>query len=249
MPRLSRRLMAAIAAVLLAAFGAAVLISYVGNADARARAGEKLVPVLVVNHQVTAGSAANSLADSVSIAQVPKRLAATGSISTLAELKGRVANADLLPGEQVVAGRFSDPATFRPAGAVAVPAGLVEVSISLEAQRTVGGAVKAGDKVGVQLTNQPSGDNTVSSLTVFRVFHDVLVTRVTSSSDTAAKAEMGAASTVTLAVPPADASVVVLGASAKSVWLSLEKAAPGAAASTSTTTTGTTATFSTGGSK
>ena len=244
----SRRLLAALAAAVLAVFGALVLISYVNNADARARADEQLVPVLVVNQPVTAGSAAGTLAGSVSVQQVPKRLAVTGSVTSLSALGAKVANADLLPGEPLLSGRFSDPATFRPTGAVAVPPGLVEVSVSVEAQRAVGGAVKAGDKVGVQLTNPTTADG-VSGLGVYKqVLHDVLVTRT--QGDTAApKADPNAASIVTLAVSKADATDVVRGATAKALWLSLEVPGVGTGTGSSGTTTSTTATFSTGGNK
>jgi pilus assembly protein CpaB len=243
----SRRLLAAIAAAVLALFGALVLISWVNNADARARAGEQLVPVLVVDHQVTAGSAASGLAGSVSVKQVPARLAATGSVSSLADLKGKVANADLLPGEQLVTGRFADPATQRPAGTVAVPEGMVEVSVSLEPQRAVGGVLKAGDKVGVQLTNPTSPDGVVTT-SVVRVLHDVLVTR-TPGDTSAAKLDPNAASIVTLAVSRQDATDVVRGATAKALWLSLEVPGVGTGSGSSATSTSTTATFSTGGSK
>ena len=249
----SRRLVAAIAAAVLALFGALVLISWVNSADARARAGEQLVPVLVVKSAVAAGSAASSMGGSVAVEQVPQRLAAADRVRSLSTLGAKVANAELLPGEQLLAGRFEDPANYRPAGAVAVPPGLVEVSVSVEAQRAVGGALKAGDKVGVQLTNPTAADG-VSGLSVYKqVLHDVLVTRVTGPSD-AAKADPSAVFTVTFALSKDDASEVVLGATAKAIWLSLEVPGVGtgsgsSATTTSTTTTSSTATFSTGGSK
>jgi pilus assembly protein CpaB len=243
----SRRLLAAIAAAVLAIFGALVLISWVNNADARARAAEQLVPVLVATNTVSTGTAAGSLGDSVSVQQVPKRLAAPGSIAALSAVKGRVTIATLLPGEQLVTGRFADPATQRPAGTVPVPDGMVEISVSLEPQRAVGGVLKAGDKVGVQLTNPTSPDGVVST-SVFRVLHDVLVTRT--QGDTAApKADPNAASIVTLAVSKADATDVVRGATAKALWLSLEVPGVGTGTGSSGTTTSTTATFSTGGNK
>jgi pilus assembly protein CpaB len=233
-----RRFVAAIAAVLLAVLGAVILIGYVGGADARARSGEQLVPVLVVAKKVAAGTAPDALAGSVTVQDVPRRLAAPGSIRDLSKVAGLVTGTELLPGEQVLSGRFVDPVAVLPAGTVAVPRGMVEVSLSLERERAVGGVLKAGDKVGVQLTNQQSAAAGLNSYSVFRVFHDVLVTRVAAPAGNGAT-DPSAAYTVTLAVSPADASVVVLGMTAKQVWLSLEKAAPGLPKGASSTITAT----------
>lgn len=242
----SRRLIAAVAAALLALFGALVLISWVNGADARAQAGQQLVPVLVATSKVSTGTSADAMGGSVVVQQVPKRLVAPGSLTALSAVKGQVANADLLPGEQLVSGRFADPAKLLPAGTVAVPAGMVEVSVTLDAQRAVGGAVKAGDEVGVQITDQKSADSGVSSYSVWHVFPDVLVTRATGPAADA-KADANAQYTVTLALPPADAAAVILGTTSKSIWLSMVKPAVGSAVST--TSSSTTATFTTGGSK
>jgi pilus assembly protein CpaB len=233
-----RRLLAATAAVLLAAVGAFVLIGYVNGADARARADEDLVPVLVVDTGVTAGTPTGDVAGSVSVEQVPRRLVVEGALTDLSEMEGMVTNAALLPGEQLLGGRFTDPAALADPGTVAAPEGKVEVSVTVDAQRAVGGAVQAGDKVGVQLTNQESADSGLAAYSVYRVFHDVLVTRVTAPADAS---DPSASYVVTLALSPADASVVVLGTTSQSVWLTLEEPAvlpaPGSESDTTNTVT------------
>lgn len=230
-----RRHLAAIAAALLAVLGAVVILNYVSGADARAQAGEDLVPVLVVTGDVAAGTKADALGDRVAVEQVPARLAAPGSTDDLADLSGKVTDAALLPGEQVLTGRFVDPAVFRPAGSVAVPAGQVEVSVSLEAQRAVGGTVKAGDLVGVQLTAQQSAATGLTGLRVSDVLHSVLVTRVAAP----AAGDPAGAYLVTLAVSPKDASTVILGATAGALWLSMEQTGATTATATTTATTAT----------
>jgi pilus assembly protein CpaB len=230
--------MAALAALLLAGLGAVVILQYIAGADARARAGEELVTVLVVADQIAAGVGTDLVRASVVEQQVPRRLLMADSVRDLSQIDGRVTNAVLLPGEQLLIGRFSDPAELVPAGTVAAPDGMVEVGMTLDAQRAAGGALKAGDRVGVQLTNKPDGSNEVRNYTVHRVFRDVLVTRITAPADTGDPT--AAAYLVTLALPPADASVVVLGTTAQAVWLSLEEPALGSAAgggATSTTVT------------
>jgi pilus assembly protein CpaB len=232
---MTRRILAALTALLLAGLGAVVLVRYVQAADERARAGEDLVPVLVVDSEVPEGAAAEVVAGRVSTVEVPARLAAPGSTADISTLAGLVTTSTLLPGEQVQRQRFVDPATLLPAGTVAVPPGHVEVSVALEAQRAGGGSLGAGDRVSVQLTEVPDGTNRVSAFAVHRIIPGVLVTRVQSPS--AEPGASAAAHLVTLALPPADASDVVLGSTAQALWLSLEQRAAGTAAGSGATST------------
>ncbi|WP_369253992.1 RcpC/CpaB family pilus assembly protein [Geodermatophilus amargosae] len=225
-----RRLIAALAALVLAVLGAVVLVDYVRSADARAQAGEELVTVLVVDAQVPAGTDAAAVAGVVSEVQVPSRLAAPGSMADLGVVSGKVTTAPLLPGEQVRAERFVDPASLTEPGTV--PPGMVEVTVALDAQRAAGGVLAAGDKVGVQLTSQLPEVDGLAAYTVFRVLHDVLVTRITSVDETAANG----GHLVTLAVSRADAEAVVIGSTAQALYLSLEDAA--SSGDTTLTTTG-----------
>ncbi len=231
---MTRRLLAALAALLLAGLGAMVIVQYIAAADVRAQAGEDLVPVLVVGTEIASGVGTELVAGSVSTQQVPRRLLAADAVSDLSQVDGRVTNAVLLPGDQLVSGRFTDPAELVPVGTVAAPPGMVEVSVSLDAQRAAGGVVKAGDRVGVQLTNQSSAETGVTSFEVFRIFPGVLVTRVSAPADTG---DPNVPYLVTLALSPADASVVVLGTEAEAVWLSLEEPALHSAGNTGSTAT------------
>jgi len=231
MTTMRRRLIAALAALVLAVLGAVVLVDYVRSADARAQAGEELVTVLVVDSPVPAGTDATALAGAVSEAQVPTRLAAPGSMADLGAVSGKVTTAPLLQGEQVLAERFVDPASLTEPGTV--PPGMVEVSVALDAQRAAGGVLQVGDKVGVQLTSQIPDVQGLTAYEVFRVFHGVLVTRIASADESAANAGF----LVTLAVTPADAEAVVIGSTAQALYLSLEDAAP-SGDTTLTTTSG-----------
>jgi len=230
-----RRVLAVLTALVLAAFGAVVLISYVRGADARAEAGAVLVPVLVVDSDVPAGTPAEQVADSVSTVRVPERLVATGSLTDLADVAGLTTTVDLLAGDQVMAARFADPSVQAADGAVARAPGTQEVSLTLEPQRAVGGAVTAGDLVAVYTSAaDPATATAVTGLAV----DDVLVTRVDGGSDGVA-ALAGATVTVTLALTPDQASVVISGMQQGGVWLSLQESAGSADTSlTSTTTTG-----------
>ncbi len=237
-----RRLLAAVAAVLLAAAGAWVLLSYVRGADARAQAGEQLVPVLVVDAPVADGTPADQLTDSVSLAQVPSRLVGADALADLTTVSGLVTTVNLLPGEMLQSGRFGDPTAIRADGSLPTPDGLVEVSATLDRQRAGGGTLTPGDRVGVTLTSTDTSSSGLTALSTFRVLHDVLVTRVTPP----AEGDLTAGWTITVAVSPTDAETVVLGLEGQAVWLSLESdgddgsstSAPSSATTVSTATTG-----------
>jgi pilus assembly protein CpaB len=224
-----RRILAAVAALVLALVGTVVLVAYVRGADARAMAGVQTVSVLVVDQPVAAGTPGDQLADLVRSELVPAKAAVPGRVTDLAELVGTVASVDLQPGEQLLAARFVAPDDLRAAGAVALPAGDQEVSVLLEPQRAVGGRLSAGDTVGVYLSigGQDGGST-------HAVLHGVLVTQVqgapAAATDTAAADDPGAAATpsqsllITLAVTAEEAEPIVFGMEHGTLWLSLEPA-------------------------
>ncbi len=222
-----RRLLAVLAALLLAAVGTVVLIAYVRAADERALEGMRSVEVLVVAEPIPAGTSGEDLADLVDTELVPAKSAVEGRVSDLGALAGQVATVDLEPGEQLLAARFADPAAITTPGTVAVPEGMQEISVLLEPQRVVGGRLAAGDTVGVYLSLVfEDGTSTTHA-----VQHQVLVTRVqgattTGEDDDVETASAGSAPTtalmVTLAVVARDAEQLVFGAEHGTLWLSLE---------------------------
>jgi pilus assembly protein CpaB len=238
MTAMRRRFLALLAAVLLAAFGAAVLIQYVRMADERAQAGEVVVPVYVVTTAVGPGTDAAAVKDAVTLESVPTRLLAPGAVQdpdALAHMTGLVTGADLLPGEQLVTGRFVDPAVLLPADVVPAPEGTQEVSLTLEPQRAVDGHLVAGHRVGVFLTVPVADPKTGKSLAgTGLALADVLVTRVSGGTSSADGSGQSAVN-VTLAVSADQAATVISGMAQNAVWLSLQSA--GSAADTSLTTT------------
>jgi pilus assembly protein CpaB len=243
MTAMRRRFLALLAALLLAAFGAVVLFQYVQGADARARAGEVVVPVYVVSAAVPAGTDAGAVENSVTLAEVPERLVAdgaVGSVDAFAQMAGMVTTTDLLPGDQLVSGRFADPAVLLSPGQVLAPAGTQEVSLTLELQRAVDGQLVAGDRVGVFLTlpvDDPATGQPQAGTTL--LLNDVLVTRVSGGTSSGGIGDTGQAAVgVTLAMTPAEAAGVISGMVQNGIWLSLQTA--GTAADTSVTTTSST---------
>lgn len=175
------RIIGAIVALILAAVGAFVLVTYVRGADARAAEGAELADVYIVQELIAEGTAGESVEEFVKVDTIPTRNLAEGAVTDLEELAGLVADADLLPGEQLISERFTDPAELAARGDVPIPEGMQLVSFTLPADRVVGGQVRAGDKIGLVGTVDPDeiGDeeDVINPITSF-AFHGVLVTNV-----------------------------------------------------------------------
>ena len=224
-----RRLLAAIAALVLLVAGTLVLLAYVRGADARALAGTRTVEVLVADELIPEGTAGSELAGLVRTEVLPAKAALQGRVTDLSSLADLVSTVDLQPGEQLLTSRFESPDERQAPGTVEVPEGLQEVSVLLEPQRAVGGRLAAGDTVGV-VVSLTFDDGSAAT---HAVLHGVLVTQVqgapapvdsgeepeTASSGTPAPS---ASLMVTLAVSAAQAEAVVFGVEHGSLWLSLE---------------------------
>jgi pilus assembly protein CpaB len=221
---LRRRLLAALAALVLAALGAVVLLAYVRGADARALAGVQTVDVLVVDRPVPEGTPGEELAELVRTERLPARAAVPGAVTDLDELAGRVATVDLQPGEQLLSARFAAPEDLSVPGTVAPPEGAAEVSLLLEPQRAVGGRLAAGDTVGVHLSLDGQTDVVLSRVLVTQVQGAPVAVADGEATDTASSggAAPSASLMVTLGLRPEAAEAVVFGMEHGTVWLSLE---------------------------
>ena len=153
---MTRRILGVLAAILLALVGTAALVVYVSSAEQRALAGERLVEVYVVTTVIPSGTPAEDIENLVIVEQVPVKIRAQAAVDSLPALAGSVAAVDLLPGEQLVAGRFVQRSEFadREIG-IDVPDDMVEVTVELEAERAIGGLVEPGQTVAVFASFDP----------------------------------------------------------------------------------------------
>jgi pilus assembly protein CpaB len=224
-----RRLIAALAALLLAGLGAVLLLGYVSAADRRAMAGMETVPVLVVVKPVAKGTPADKLAELVAKKTLPVKAVAQGTLADLGSISGRVATTDLLPGEQVLASRFVDPASLVDPDVVPIPRGMQQLSIALESQRILGGELVPGATVGVFVSLPSENDRPAQT---HLALHKVLVSKVEDGIPAAQTDGQSppqnstglpeGSRLVTLALSAADAEKVVFGAEHGKIWLSLE---------------------------
>jgi pilus assembly protein CpaB len=149
---MKRRIIGIAAAVVLAAVGTFALVAYVQSAHDEALAEEALVDVWVVESPIAQGTPASEIDGSLGRVQVPERLRAEGSVTDLDDIEGLVTDTALLPGEQLVAGRFVTASVARQGDA---PPGMLQVTLELDPQRALGGRVRAGDTVAVLLSFEP----------------------------------------------------------------------------------------------
>lgn len=209
------RIIGAIVAVLLAVAGTITVVFYVQGADERAARGAELVSVYVVKGAIAQGTSGASIRDHIAIEKIARNAAQPEPVTTLSEISDKVTSVDLLPGDQLVLGRFVDPATLAQRGEVPVPKGLQQVTLALPVERVVGGSVTAGSHVGIVVTvDGVAPDGTTSSPTTKFAFENVLVTKV-QQGDSYTPSD--GSSTTTKAAAPASVLMVTFAASTPDV--------------------------------
>jgi pilus assembly protein CpaB len=170
---MKRRIIGIVGAIALASIGTIALVAYVQSARDEAVAAEAMVSVYLVDSAIAEGTPGEEIKASIEESELPARMVAEGSVQDLADLDGLVTNTQLLPGEQLVRGRFVTPSVARQGD---VPPGLLQVTVELEPQRALGGQIRAGDRVAVLLS---FGDRPVDPTDMTHLeLHKVLVTKV-----------------------------------------------------------------------
>ena len=150
-----RRIVALVAALLLAGIGTFVLIGFVQSAEDRANAGQELVTVYVVQLDIEQGTAGSEVGEHIIAEERPVSTRPVNAITDPASLVGLVANADLFVGEVLVDSRWVPPseADLRrddlPTRRVETPIGHLEIPIRFATEQALGGIIDAGDTVAV----------------------------------------------------------------------------------------------------
>ncbi|MEA2827022.1 MAG: pilus assembly protein CpaB [Actinomycetota bacterium] len=209
-----QKLMGIVASVVLAGVGTILLMTYVRGAEHKATQGETRVGVLVATEGIPLGTRAEEIGGRVKTESVPAKVAAQGAIADLGLVAGQVTSVDLIPGEQLVQGRF---ATAAEVGKVTVPPGSLEVTVLLNVVQAAGGKVRVGDSVGVLVSFE---DPTTTHL----FLQKVPVTGVRTEGGEPVTSEPEAAGPVgnllvTLALDGPSVERVVFGAEHGHLWL------------------------------
>jgi pilus assembly protein CpaB len=149
----NKRATGIIAAAVIAIAGAILLVLYVNGAEDRALEGEELVEVLVADQDIPKGTPAADLARAVRTEKLPVKVVAAGTLSGFGPVQGLVAAVDIVEGEALLASRFTAAAELDAVRSpVAIPDGLMELTLSLSPEQTVGALIRPGDHVAVGVT-------------------------------------------------------------------------------------------------
>jgi pilus assembly protein CpaB len=236
------RLFAGLAALVLAVAGTLMLVNYVSNADRRAQESLQPVDVVVVDSAVPAGTTVEDLRSHVRLRSIPGAAMADGALTSLDGSAGQVTAVALEPGEQLLASRLVDPSQRTTPGAVQVPKGMQEVTVLLPPESVVGGTLRAGDLVGLYVTQADPA--TPQNMSTQLVFDKVLVTAIQqappsngSTADGTSAVPTGS-SFVTLARNSTDSAKIILSARVGNIWLTKQTAKTPASTRTAVTTSG-----------
>jgi Flp pilus assembly protein CpaB len=147
---MKRRLLTIGLTLLLAAVGTMAVLLYVRNADARALAGKRAVPVVVADKRVPAGTSAGAALRNglLRLERMPAETVPGNALGEIgADLAKLVATVDIQAGQLVLKPMFA--ATKPTSSGLSIPEGEIAVSVELTAPQRVAGYVKAGSQIAV----------------------------------------------------------------------------------------------------
>lgn len=145
---MNSRVIAAIAAAVLAIIGIGAVVAYAVGARNAAYDGAEMVKVWRVATDIDANSDSATVKDNVEQVSIPNAAVAKNTIRDLKEIDGLKTVVKLVAGEQLIKDRF-DKEGAKAAADVTVPAGLQEVAVLVDAAAGVSERVDNGVKVGV----------------------------------------------------------------------------------------------------
>jgi pilus assembly protein CpaB len=180
-----RKLTGVVASLVVAALGTVILLKSV-NSDVKTAlpvAVEPTVSVLKVVKPIPKGASADTLGDSVEVAQVRVSDRLADTVESQAAIAGMVASQQLFPNEQIVKARFVSPVQAKAEAEAENPApqtkGLVGVWVALEPLQAMNGMIDINSSVAVFATftgvtpvkdtpGEPSPLNPTSSLIIHK---------------------------------------------------------------------------------
>ncbi|MBW6468711.1 MAG: Flp pilus assembly protein CpaB [Coriobacteriia bacterium] len=229
------RLVILVVAVVLGLIAAAMTGRYLASLERGVAAEDEPIEVLVAQEEIDRGMSAEEILEAGLVVResIPRRYVAEGAVSSPASIEGQVLAEQLTAGEQVTQARFRFPSQ---AGlAFSIPDDFVAVTIANDAVKGVAGLVKPSDHVMVVVTLDPGPDGeAVTQVLLPRARVLAVGSAVGTESSQPATGggggglvgaqqggEQQTASTITLALSPADVEKLVYAEEKGSVWLAL----------------------------
>ena len=145
---MSRRTIALILAVALAALATIALISYIRSVEDTALKNQRVLDVFVAKQDIAAGVSGDTASQQglIERAKVPAQVVPDGAITSLAQISGKLAAVQIFKDEIIVQQRFRLPGAAI-AGLLPIPAGRQAISVSVSGAPAVGGFIQPGDQV------------------------------------------------------------------------------------------------------
>jgi len=224
---------------LLAVLATAAVFLYVRGVE-KDNGGASTVSVIVAKEDIPVGAKLDEIirGGGVTARSFPKDTVARGAVTDIGQLRGRIANAPILAGEQISTARLEGSSTQPQGGALGIPQDHQAVTFAFDTPSAGGGIVQRGDHVTVYasfsdasvirgspleafLKGRAPANNTEQKLGdfVITVVPDVQVLKVVQGAITASNSESRVM--MTLALRPQDATGVILAQQNGVVWLAL----------------------------
>ena len=148
---MSRRTVALVVAVILAAVATVALISYISGERERVIGQGEAVNVFVASGPIPSGTGAESASTRglIETRAIPRGVVPQGAIGSLAEIQGKVAGVSILQDEILVASRWVAAGTARQGGIANLPSNRVAMSVEVGTVPGVSGFVQVGDRVSI----------------------------------------------------------------------------------------------------
>jgi pilus assembly protein CpaB len=147
-----RRVLTVTLALLLAVLGTAGVLAYVHGADARAVAGMRAIPTLVAQQPIPAGTSASTALHEGLLAsqQLPASSVPADAVHSITpDISSLVMSANVQSGQLLLRPMLVTAAQATGAGTLAIPKGMVAVTIPLCLPEAVAGYVQPGSQVAV----------------------------------------------------------------------------------------------------
>lgn len=210
---MDRRRILVVAAAIVAALGVVLVLLYARGADNRARDEFATVRVLTATARINAGESIDQAAADGKLAPeaVTRNDVLSGAQTSTAALGGQVALTTIYPGEQIIAAKFGSSAT--PVSSLAIPEGMLAISVNLTDPARVAGFVNPGSAVAIFVNGtdggQPYTRLLLPKVTVLGVGSTTPVPRTTTDGQGQQTSEQLPRTLLTLAVSQSQAQKVL----------------------------------------
>jgi pilus assembly protein CpaB len=223
---MQNRLLAIMIAIVLAIVSAMALVVYANSADRRAISEQSPVPVYVASQKIEQGETLQEASGKIKVESIPRSAVVASAVRSLQQISDRVAAVDILPGEQLVDGRWVSREQVEGENLLSLQTGYQAVSIQVDATRQVSGFISPGNRVNIYATLSGAGGSTFSRLLLANI--RVLAVGAAAQGSKPKAGTRQNLSTVTLEVQDGKVEKVVFATENGRLYLTL--VAPGAKA-------------------